>query len=221
MEMQLARYRAALAGGMSRCGWKVGINVPEVLGHLELNHPGVGWLNGTRLLEGGAQFAPAPGVRLMVEAELGIRLRAGLASDADPATARAAIESVAPALELVDYAKPSSGLDDVVGHSMFHEAAVIGPPGPLDAAVGLGDRLPMLSVPGQDVPRPRTDLVPADLGELLVFVAGFLAAFDEELCAGDLLLSGSYTAAALPLAPGSGATADFGDLGSVSVKIAE
>ena len=39
MARQLDRFRAALADGMPRLSWKIGINVPEVLRRLDLPHP--------------------------------------------------------------------------------------------------------------------------------------------------------------------------------------
>lgn len=36
MALQLEAFDKALAAGMPRLGWKVGINVPEVLGQLKL-----------------------------------------------------------------------------------------------------------------------------------------------------------------------------------------
>ena len=56
MKTQLDRFHAALADGMPRLGWKVGINVPEVLGHLKLTHSGIGWLDGRKLLATGAEI---------------------------------------------------------------------------------------------------------------------------------------------------------------------
>jgi 2-keto-4-pentenoate hydratase len=65
MKIQLDGYRAALAAGMPRRGWKVGINVPEVLEQLKLVHSGVGWLDGNQVLENGAE------VEVPIGAEVG------------------------------------------------------------------------------------------------------------------------------------------------------
>jgi 2-keto-4-pentenoate hydratase len=67
---------------------------------------------------------------------------------------------------------------------------------------------------------PRDDLVPADLGQLVAFASSFLFAFGQSLESGDLLLSGSYTAKALSISPGDEALAEFGPLGTVSVRVA-
>jgi 2-keto-4-pentenoate hydratase len=67
--------------------------------------------------------------------------------------------------------------------------------------------------------RARVDLVSSDLAELVAFVAAYLAAFGHTLDRGDLVLSGSYTPKAVAPAPGEGASAEFGPLGTVSVRL--
>jgi len=217
MARQLERLREALANGMPRRGWKVGINVPEVLSRLDLPHPGVGWLDGRRVFPAGATLELRSGAPLHVEPEVAVCLSQAVPPRCSASIARSYIASVHPALEIVDYGKPNSGLDDVVAHCMFHDATVLGPPAPLEAARDLGHRWPLLRVGlGRSDP-PRSDLVPPDFGELVAFVAAYLAAFGQSLETGDLLLSGSYIAEAASLEAEQKATANFGDLGSVSV----
>lgn len=220
MERQLERFRQALDGGMPRRGWKIGINVPEVIRGLRLPHSGVGWLDGRRVFDSGAVIDAPAEARLHVEPEVAVRLSGGVAAGSDADTARACIDAVHPALEVLDYGRAGSGLDAVVAHCMFHDAAVLGPPGSLEAARKLGREWPRLRVGSRASDPPRDDLVPSDLGELVAFVASFLAAFDQELAAGDLVLTGSYTPTAAPIAPGEEAVAEFGPLGTVSARIA-
>jgi 2-keto-4-pentenoate hydratase len=61
--------------------------------------------------------------------------------------------------------------------------------------------------------------VPSDLGELVAFAADFLAAFEQSLKEGDLLLSGAYLARAPGISAGDSAVAEFGKMGSVSVQV--
>jgi len=218
MERQLERFRAALAGGMPRRGWKIGINVPEVLRRLELPHPGLGWIDGRRVFSDGAELASEPGARLHVEPEVALRLARAVPRGASAELGRDCIGAVHPALEIVDYARPGSGLDDVVAHCMFHSATVLGAPAPLATARGLGNSLPLLRVAARSADPPRSDLVPSDLGELVAFAAAYLSAFGLALEAGDLLLSGAYLAKAAALAAGEQAVAEFGSLGSVTAR---
>jgi 2-keto-4-pentenoate hydratase len=221
MELQLAGLAAARAGGMPRRGWKIGINVPEVLDHLSLPHPGLGWIDGNRVLDSGSTLDAPPSSRLHVEPEIAICLSGRVAEGSSAASARSRIAAVRPALEIVDYAKAGSGLTDIVSHSMFHEATVLGDPVAITEARELGIAWPRLHVSGQKPARPRSDLVPSDLGELVAFAADFLAAFGQSLEEGDLLLSGAYLPRAVALSAGDSAVAEYGPMGSVSLRVAE
>jgi 2-keto-4-pentenoate hydratase len=219
MARQLAAFRDALAAGMPRRGWKVGINVPEVLARLGLRHPGVGWLDGRRVVASGATVAARPPARLHVEPEVCLHVDRAVDASASRDAALACVGAVSAALELVDYAKPRTGLDDVVAHSMFHAGTVVGPRAAVHLPDGVGVRLPRLRVGAATPPSPRRDLVPEHLGDVVLFVAGFLEAFGERLEAGDLVLSGSFVADAVRVAGGDDVAADFGALGTVAVRI--
>lgn len=222
MTRQLERFHEALASGMPRRGWKMAINVPEILAHLSLPHSGLGWIDGSRVFESGAVYAPegeAPeSARLLVEPEIAIRLSRSLPPEPTRDFARESIESIAPALEIVNLTNPASELGDVIASCMFHEATILGAPAPLSALDGLdlGGQWPLLRSQENQAEAPRADLVPVDLAELVAFAAAYLAAFGESLEAGDLILSGSFTAKALPVAAGEEAIASFGTLGEVS-----
>jgi len=218
MERQLAGWRGELAAGMPRRGWKVGINVPEVQARLGLGHALLGWIDGRRVHASGERLEPGSGTKWHVEPELAIRLARTVAPEEGEDAALACVSDVAPALEIVDYALAANGLEAVIEHSMFHAGCVVGASGPVSAAADLGVRWPVLQVGEQVAPAPRADLVPARLGSLIHFAAGLLARFGEELCAGDLLLSGSYTERAVALTPHSEVLADFGPLGRVRVE---
>jgi 2-keto-4-pentenoate hydratase len=222
MARQLERFREALAAGMPRLGWKIGINVPEVHRQLGLPHAALGWLDGRRSIASGGTRTVAPGARLHVEPEIAVTMGRAVPAGSTADAARGCIAALHPALELVDYAKPGAGLDEALAHCMFHDGLVLAraaPFAPRSATAALGTRWPRLRVGSTDGDSPRADLVPADLGALVAFAADFLAAFGESLREGDLLLSGSYTARAVPIAGGEDATADFGSLGTVSVSV--
>ncbi|MCA9506616.1 MAG: hypothetical protein KC616_26250, partial [Myxococcales bacterium] len=116
--------------------------------------------------------------------------------------------------------RPPSGLEELVAGCILHHATVLGDVRPASTAAdsGLGREWPRLRVGERKADAPREDLVPADPGEVVAFVARYLDAFGERLAAGDLILAGSYMAQALPIGPGEEAVADYGALGSVSVR---
>jgi 2-keto-4-pentenoate hydratase len=136
-------------------------------------------------------------------------------------TALRCIACVHPALEIVDYSKAATGLDAILGHSMFHFASVIGEARPLSLATGLGTRWPDLTIGAHRFGELRDDLVPGDLGALVAFVASYLAACGQALEENDIVLSGSYMAQAGAVSALQAAAADFGPLGSVSVRLGE
>jgi 2-keto-4-pentenoate hydratase len=213
---QLDAMRARLAAGMPRRGWKVGINVPEIQATLGLEHSLVGWLDGDKVLRSGAKLPIPPGSLFHVEPELCLRLEESVDAGVDLATARAAVDAVAPAIEIVDYAKPAKTLTDIVQHSMFHSACVLGdwrpvpPHGRIDIAHGARLRVGL-----RESEPARADLVPVDVGEIVLLVASVLDEHGERLLAGDLILSGSFTARALPLSASQTAVATLGELGVV------
>jgi 2-keto-4-pentenoate hydratase len=214
---QLQRLAGERARGMPRRGWKIGINVPEILAGAGLTHAGIGWLSGWNALKSGDSFEPPAGAR--VEAELALHVASPVPPSASAEEALAALSGVAPALEVVDYGLQGGSLDDIVAHSMFHAAWVIGSEQPAERAEALGTRWPILQLPGVPPPEIRADLVPEHLGDAAVFAARFLADFGEALEAGDWLLSGSYCARAQAIDGVSEVRADFGRLGDVRLRI--
>jgi 2-oxo-3-hexenedioate decarboxylase len=220
MSVQFAALRARLAQGMPRRGWKVGINVPEVQQRLGLGHALVGWLDGDRVLADGAEIAPRPGGLLHVEPELCLRLRDKVAAAADPVQALRAIDAVAPALEIVDYAKAKGSLAELIGHSMFHHACVLGAFVALPSTGSLAIASEVrLRVGALEAEPARPDLVPTSAAALVLQVAARLEECGEALQAGDLILSGAFLARALPLSSGIAVHAALGDFGTVSCHL--
>jgi 2-keto-4-pentenoate hydratase len=100
---------------------------------------------------------------------------------------------MAPALEVVDYARSSANLAAMVTHCLFHEATVLGAQTGARAHAELGTRWPEVTVNGAGIGAPRNDSVPPELGEIVATVARLLGEHGEKLETGDLLLCGSYT----------------------------
>ena len=129
------------------------------------------------------------------------------------------VGAIAPALELVDYGQPASGLDDVVCGSMFHLACVLGDWQPPRASLDISARV-SLRVEGVASKPARLDLVPAHLADLVLFVAKLLSEAGEQIVAGDHILSGSFMAKAVALRAGQGVEAVLGEFGTVRCSAA-
>lgn len=207
MEIQLARRREAIAGGMKPIGWKIGVSGKPMQAHFGLSGPCVGWLDGRRLLASGRSIDFLPEVAMRVEPEVCLRVGPGLRLDA-----------VAPALEIVDFSTPPRDLTALLSSSVLHLATVTGAFVAPSLATELGTRWPRLEVTGQPVPGLAEGLVPRRLQDAVDFVAGMLVRFGERLVPGDLIMAGSFAAAVPPLERGARARAEFGAIGEVVVE---
>ncbi len=165
MQVQLARRRDAIAKGMTPRGWKIGLNVAAVQAHFGLQGPCVGWLDGRRILASGAVVDFLPEVAMRVEPEVCLRVGAG-----------GRLESIAPALEIVDFTTPPKGLFELLSSSILHVATIVGEFVSPERGVELGTRWPRLEVTGQPTPPLGDGLVHVDLirGRLRTRRAGSL-----------------------------------------------
>jgi 2-oxo-3-hexenedioate decarboxylase len=213
-EQQLQCLDARLAAGMPRLGWKVGINVPEVQRKLGLTHALVGWLDGERCYASGDAVPVPTQAKLHVEVELCVRLGSAPDPHADEASLLSAVDAIAPALELVDYAIPAADLAGVVRSSMFHHGCVVGRWQQPRADIAIASAV-TLRVDDVRAEAARPELVPGQLAELVRLVALQLSAAGRSLQAGDRILSGCFVSKALPLRAGQTAVAELGAFGEV------
>ncbi len=212
MAAQLASLDEHLALGMPRVGWKVAVNDPSMQRRLGLDGWVTGFLRGDRVVPAGGRYEPPEGGMILVEAELAIRLARDVPVDATPAVAAAAIAGIAPAIEVVDYARSTAGVDAILAHSVFHDAVVFGDETGLPTGAATLRR-------GDEVVRDADPVLdPGPLDVLVARVAAFLGAHGAALSAGDRIISGTFTQP-WPVAPGDVVTADFGPRGAVSVRI--
>ena len=217
MGAQLLRFHAAIDEGAPRLGWKVAFNDPAAQARLGLPAPQLAWIDGRKAIVSGGAWRVADGVRLHVEAEVAIRIAHDLTGSVTAAAARGAIAGVTPAIELVDYAKPSSPLSALIENAFFHAGTVFGTEVP-SLAFGADTALVAVSKNGELVAEPLSGRVPADLGEIVMLAAATLARYGEKLLAGDRIICGSYIAP-FPVLPGDRVVAQYRDpLGEASVE---
>jgi 2-keto-4-pentenoate hydratase len=212
LERQLVAWRTLLEGGAQRAGWKVGLNAPPVMEALGLAHPVIGFLTSATAIESGGSHSLAGAVKPLVEPEVAIELRRDVGPGAEVDEALAAIESLGPALEVVDIPSPPEDVEAAVAGNIFHRCAVFGPTRQ-DAAVG-GAEL-SLRVDGEE--RERGE-VTTDLAETIRVVADLLGAAGERLAAGDRIIAGSLTTP-VELAAGNHVELDLGQLGRAELDL--
>ena len=211
LEKQFVRRREQLEGGAGRLGWKIGLNAPPVQEKLRLPHSLIGYLTDATLLPPGTSHSLAGTTRPVAEPEIAVELRRDVEGGAETDAALAAIGSLAPAIEIVDFDRPVDDVEAILAGNVFHRAVVLGP------------RRQDVALSGVEVSaaidREERERAPAnvDLAETIRLVADLLDASGERLRAGDTIIAGSLTTP-LPLEPGNALWCDFGPLGALEVS---
>jgi 2-keto-4-pentenoate hydratase len=198
---QLRTWRAALAAGAQRVGWKVALGIPEIEALIG-PEPALGHVTTATLLEPGGVYRISMDDRaLRAETELAVAVgRDG------------AIAGLAVALEIVDTARPPSGMEAIVAANVFHRAVAFGPTHPGTRADGAHAQI---RTNGEI---RETAAVTADPAATIRAIARLLAAAGERLEPGDRILAGS--SCHVPVAPGDAVVAEIDGLGAVGVTIA-
>ncbi len=217
--VQRASVERRLARGERPIGLKMGFTSrakAAQMGVFDLIH---GRLTDAMLVEDGGLVAFARYVHPRVEPELAVRLSRPLAGRVGIAEAWAAVEAVAPALEIIDsrYEAFKFSLADVVADNSSSSGLVLGAwrEKPADVS-NLGI---VLSFDGQPVQVGSTASVLGNPARALAAAARMLAAAGERLEAGAIVLTGGATAAEA-LRPGVAVQADMEGLGRVGFTVA-
>ena len=217
---QADALRRRVEAGDELLGWKVGLNAAPVQAALGLDGVVVGFLTTATTLEGGVTHSLAGASNPGIEPELAIRFGADLAADASPVQVAAAIDAIAPALELVDLDRPLDDLHAILAGNVFHRGVLLGY---FDAARVGGD-LDGLAVAvrrsGEDAGSVAAAESYGDLAETVRMVSRRLALMGESLRAGQFVIAGSLTPI-VPVAAGDEVRADFGPLGTLTMEFTD
>ena len=200
LAVQLENWRAMLAEGAERVGWKLGIGDRERIGReLALGH-----LTSATRLEPGGTYRAGSAVDLRADAEVALHLGRDVEPGVDLSAARDAVTGFGAALELVDLGGPADDPEAVVAANVFHRAFVLGPSHP-ELPVGLEAAL---IVNGE---LRASASAPEDFSDSVYAVARALGALGERLQAGDRIITGSVVQVGVE--PGDEVVADLGGLG--------
>lgn len=215
----MARQRAALPTGAARLGWKVGMNAPAAYAAFGLDGPVAAQLTTATLVAAGGTVSLAGWATPRCEAEVAVRLAVDVPGDVTREAAMAAVEALAPAIELVDLGTRRPEVDEVLAGGIFHRAVVLGAWDTARAGLALDGV--SLTVRGTDADVDGVDPQGvADLGEILRHTASFVAAAGDGLRAGDVVITGAIAPPAA-VRPGQEPVVDLGPLGAVSVRLSE
>ncbi len=215
MERQLELRARMLDGGAQPIGWKLGLGTAAAMEALGTDGPLVGFLTDRTLLRPGATVALAGWTNPMLECEIAVRLGRDVPGDADRDAAAAAVDAVAPAIELADVAGPRDDPEAILAGDVFHRHVLLGDWDTARAGLVLDGVT--LGVDGV-VEGADPQAVTGDLAELVRHTAAALAAFGERLRAGDAIITGAAIPP-LPVAPGDAVACRFAGLGTLGVTL--
>jgi len=217
--VQKALIDCRIARGHHRIGLKMGFTSRAKMAQMGLSDLIWGRLTDDMLIEeGGVVHAPRY-VHPRCEPELCFLLRKPLAGVVTPMQALAAVEAIAPAIELIDsrYENFKFSLADVVADNASSSGLVVGSwhrPDIDFSNLGL-----LLTVNGRTVELGSTAALLGHPIRSLVAAARLAATAGECLEAGSLVMAGGVTAA-IALAPGMNVRCEMQQLGSVGFSVA-
>jgi 2-keto-4-pentenoate hydratase len=192
MTAQLAQRRSRIAAGEKPLGWKVGFGAPAALEKFRLSGPLFGYLMQGALLPTGATASVKGWVQPVAEPEIGARLAVDLAPGADAATARAAIASLTPAIELADleFSATDADVEKVLVRNIFQRHVILSEKNRTGGDTsGLSTHIYRRGKLAAETATPEA--ITGKVVDVIVQLADLLGAFGERLRAGDLVICGS------------------------------
>jgi 2-oxo-3-hexenedioate decarboxylase len=216
--VQEALVARRLARGATQVGWKLGFTSLAKMAQMGISDVIVGRLTSDMEVPDGGAADLRRFIHPRVEPEVAYRLARDVDPDAPADDIVAAVDAVAPALEIIDsrYVDFRFTLADVVADNTSAAGFVIGPWTPLEAAGELGGRPVSLAVDGEVAESGSTDAILGHPMKALPALATMARRLGLPLRAGEVILAGAATAA-VPLTPGVRVEGHVSGLGSVTV----
>ncbi len=205
LKTQLAGRKRLLLSNARHIGWKMAFGAPKMMERLRLSAPAPGYLTDRTLLENGSSVSITGWSGPVVEFEIALLIGVDVPAGADPARARAAIDGIAPAIELADVDLPLTpeGVADIVAGNIFHRGVILGEPSfgrPGADLTGLTATIDATAGPTSDGPTSdggtRTEVtdfeaLTGEYGSVVAAAADALAGNGARLKAGDVIIGGS------------------------------
>lgn len=207
-----------LARGEKRVGMKMGLTSRAKMVQVGVSEMCWGRLTDAMRLEEGGPVSRARFIHPRVEPEVAYLLKSPLAGEVTPLQALAAVEAVAPALEIIDsrFENFKFALPDVVADNSSSSGFVVGEWHPASTDVrNLGI---VLEADGRPVQVGSTAAILGNPIRSLVAAARLVARWGERLEAGSIVLAGGATAAH-PLSVGMQIRLTMQSMGSVAFSV--
>jgi 2-oxopent-4-enoate/cis-2-oxohex-4-enoate hydratase len=210
-----------LHAGERRVGWKAGLGTEAAMTAVSIATALTGFLTNASLASG---MTTTDGLSIedwrnaKLEAEVAVRVDRTVPAGADRETVAAAIAEMAPAIEIVDLGDPAD-VEQALAGNLFHRAFAFGP---FKATTGAGLGAARLTI-AQDGQIAHGGVDPAavlgDLVDVVRAVADQIPLSDDELTAGDVIMTGSAIVP-VSLAGGERFEIALDGAGSVELQIA-
>lgn len=217
--IQAASIQRRLARGERRIGIKMGLTSRAKMVQVGVNEPVWGRLTNAMLAEEGGFISRARFIHPRAEPEIAFLMKRTLVGEVTLAEALAAVEAIAPAIEIIDsrYRDFKFALPDVVADNSSSSALVVGPWGKPD--IDMANLGMILECDGRAVQIGSSAAILGHPLRSLVMAAKVVARAGEKLEAGDIVLAGGATAAH-GLAVGNHVRVTVQALGSASFTVA-
>lgn len=192
LETQFERRQAGLDAGEEPIGWKVGFGAAAAMERLQIDAPLIGFLTDKTLLQTGATVSVASWTKAAAEPEIGVYLGHDLSGKVDRETARGAIASIGPIIEIADVSFPPDDVETILAGNIYHRGVILGRRDSSRAGCRLDDLVCRVHRNGTEF-AATTELqaLTGDLIDIVRHVAYLLGLFDERLHAGDVIITGS------------------------------
>lgn len=189
MRSLLEAWRARVASGERRLGWKLAFGSPAGLERLGISAPLVGFMTDGGLIANGATCSVGGWENPVFECEIAVSLSTDLEPGAGATAARNAIAALAPAIEVVELSPPPTDAEDVLARNIYHRHVILGRPA---AASSLGGSACRVLVDGVEVARTtKPEELTGRTAILIAHVADVLGAAGERLSSGDVVITGA------------------------------
>jgi 2-oxo-3-hexenedioate decarboxylase len=216
IQRQLIQRR--LDRGERRFGTKMGLTSRVKMRQVGVDQVIWGRLTDRMLIEEGSEFSLAGRIHPRAEPEVAFIMKKSLAGRVSPAEAMAAVEAVAPAMEIIDsrYRDFKFNLADVVADNASSSGLVVGVLHP--ATTDLANLGIVVRANGAAVQVGSSAAILGHPVRSLVAAARMVAEADESLRPGDIVLAGAATEA-VHLQPGLHIRTEVQNLGAVAFSV--
>jgi 2-oxo-3-hexenedioate decarboxylase len=204
--------------GERRVGMKMGFTSRAKMVQMGVSDMIWGRLTDRMLVEDGGRISKAKFVHPRAEPEIAYLLKAPLAGPVTPAQALAAVEAIAPAIEIIDsrYDNFKFSLEDVVADNASSSAFVIGNWSKPD--IDCSNLGMLLEVDGRAAQVGSSAAILGNPARSLAAASRMVAEHGERLEAGWIIMAGGATEA-VALAAGTSVRNTVEKLGSVSFSV--